>query len=244
LEIPNTALKIFNGSEQITKELVESGLIFLINKPLHWTSFDVVNKLRFALRHQFGIKKLKVGHAGTLDPLATGLMIICCGKYTKMIENFSGLSKTYTAQIKLGATTATYDAEAQEENIKLVDLTSIQIEQALDHFKGEIDQVPPIFSAIKVNGKSAYTLARRGKDVELKSRRIAIHKIKLINLKLPHLEVFCDVSKGTYIRSIAHDLGQLLGFGGYLTALVRNSIGTFHLNQGFDLDELLDHIRQ
>jgi tRNA pseudouridine55 synthase len=244
LEIPNTALKIFNGSEQITKELVESGLIFLINKPLHWTSFDVVNKLRFALRHQFGIKKLKVGHAGTLDPLATGLMIICCGKYTKMIENFSGLSKTYTAQIKLGATTATYDAEAQEENIKLVDLTSIQIEQALDHFKGEIDQVPPIFSAIKVNGKSAYTLARRGKDVELKSRRIGIHEIKLINLKLPHLEVFCDVSKGTYIRSIAHDLGQLLGCGGYLTALVRNSIGTFHLNQAFDLDELLDHIRQ
>ncbi|HMP28617.1 MAG TPA: tRNA pseudouridine(55) synthase TruB [Saprospiraceae bacterium] len=242
-KINTAALRFFNERTELTRELIEEGLVFLIDKPLHWTSFDVVNKLRYALRGKFGIKKLKVGHAGTLDPLADGLIIVCCGKYTKIIDNLLNEHKSYTAIIKLGAVTATYDAEAAEENILKTDhLTVEDVNKALEDFKGKIQQVPPIYSAIKISGKSAYELARRGKDVILSPRTVEILNLEVISFDNPYLTLITEVSKGTYIRSLAHDIGSALNVGGYLVKLRRESIGCFKVDQGFHLERVLSLI--
>lgn len=202
------------------REAFAAGKVILIDKPLHWTSFDVVRKIRNTLQ----IKK--VGHAGTLDPLATGLLIVCTGKFTKKINEFMGAEKEYTGTITLGATTATYDLESNPENFKETSAITLEaIQAAVAQLTGSIKQYPPIYSALKVNGESMYTLARRGEEIELKTRDILVHSFEVSVAEFPiiHFKIVCGT--GTYIRSIAHDLGQLLGCGAHLSSLRRERIG-------------------
>ena len=217
-----------------------TGQVLLINKPLGWTSFDVVNKIRYALRNYTGNKKIKVGHAGTLDPLATGLLIICTGKFTKRIDEYQGMPKSYRATIKLGAETPSYDAETQPS--QTYDISHLNIEDvtaAMQNFVGELDQYPPIYSAIKQDGKKLYELARKGEEVELRPRKVLVTKFELVENKWPEIVADIDCSKGTYIRSLAHDLGKALNAGGYLTGLVRTSIGEFNLREAQELDAFI-----
>jgi tRNA pseudouridine55 synthase len=222
----------------------EEGEILLFDKPYDWTSFDLVQKIRSLLKYRLKLLKIKVGHAGTLDPLATGLMIICTGKATKKIEQLSGLDKEYIATIKLGATTPTYDLESLPENyLPYTHITPELIEAALAKFRGPIEQVPPIFSAIKIKGEKAYELARRGEDIEMKPRSLTIHQLEVVSVDLPTvvLRVFC--SKGTYIRSLAHDIGQALGTGAHLTDLCRTQIGEFSLQNALQLEKFEGNLR-
>ena len=209
------------------------GKVILIDKPLHWTSFDVVRKLRSILQ----IKK--IGHAGTLDPLATGLLMVCTGKFTKKINEYMAAEKEYTGSITLGAITPTYDLESLPEQQKDFSfLTNEMLQSATEKFIGEIQQFPPIYSAIKKDGVALYELARRGVDVELKARNITIHSFELTEIALPvvYFKVVC--STGTYIRSLAHDFGAALGCGGYLSSLRRTKIGTFKVEDAVGMEEL------
>lgn len=216
----------------------EDGEILLFDKPYDWTSFDLVQKIRSLLKYRLKLRKIKVGHAGTLDPLATGLMIICTGKATKKIEQLTGLSKEYMATIALGATTATYDLESVPENAKpFVHVTADDIERVLLQFRGETEQVPPIFSAIKIKGEKAYELARRGQDIEMKPRPITLFELELVEMALPKLVLRVLCSKGTYIRSLAHDIGQALGTGAHLTDLCRTRIGEFSLENALQIEK-------
>ncbi len=216
----------------------KEGLVLLIDKPMDWTSFDVVNKLRFKIKHKLGVKKIKVGHAGTLDPMATGLLILCVGKYTKQIESMTGMDKTYTTTLKLGATTPSYDAESDEDaQFPTKHITSDLIDEVLPQFRGEIKQLPPMFSAIKIKGQKLYNLARKGKTVERTARSLIINECKATRFDLPELDLFIDCSKGTYIRSIGHDLGAALGSGAYLIALRRESIGHFKVENALSIEE-------
>jgi tRNA pseudouridine55 synthase len=213
--------------------LADTGRVLLINKPYQWTSFDVVNKLRYRLK----IKK--VGHAGTLDPLATGLLIICTGKMTKRVEEFMGLEKEYTGIFVLGKTTPSYDLETEiQEGKDASDLTSEQIFQATEALTGNIRQLPPMHSAIKVGGKRAYQFARKGQDVELRTREIEISTFEITQIRLPEVTFRIVCSKGTYIRSIARDFGNALGVGAYLTELCRTRIGNFRLGDALEIDEV------
>lgn len=219
------------------------GAFLLVNKPKFWTSFDVVNKIRSSLKQNLGIKKLKVGHAGTLDPMATGLLIICTGKMTKKLSNYQGLDKTYTGVITLGATTASYDAECDPENVtSLEELTEEEIEAAAISFVGTIMQTPPIYSAIKVDGRPLYMHARAGREVNVEPRPVTIHEFKITQVNLPEVQFEVRCSKGTYIRSLAHDFGQKLGVGGYLSELTRTAIGPYKLKEAKDLEALIDYI--
>lgn len=228
------------------------GALLLIDKPLEWTSFDVVNKLRHTLRYTLGIKgrtKVKVGHAGTLDPMATGLLLICTGKYTKKINDLTLLSKSYTGNIKLGATTPSYDAEADEDMQYSTDHISKElIESKIGQFRGDIMQKPPIYSAIKKKGEKLYQLARRGETVEIEPRPVTIFDFK-IEYDHPDytewdcLPFFSEVSKGTYIRSLAHDFGQALDSGGYLTGLRRTAVAEYSVEDAFSVDEAVEWIR-
>jgi len=210
-----------------TKEDFEQGQVLLINKPLEWTSFDVVQKLRYI------IKIKKIGHAGTLDPLATGLLIICTGKFTKKINEYMAQEKEYTGTFTLGATTPTYDLESDPENFKPFDhITEEEIKSATLRFTGEIQQVPPAHSAIKVGGKRVYELARQGKEVKLEPRKVTIKEFEIVKINpiaigLPviHFRVVCTT--GTYIRSLAKDFGEALGCGAYLSSLCRTRIGEY-----------------
>ena len=211
----------------------EEGLHLLVDKPIEWTSFDVVNKLRYIL------KTKKIGHAGTLDPLATGLLIICTGKMTKHIDEFQGLEKEYTGQLVLGQTTPSYDLET--EPTPAVDITPINDEQILAaarSFVGKIQQVPPIHSSIKVNGQRAYSLARKGQSPELKSRAVEIKEFEITAISKPTVNFRVVCSKGTYIRSLANDLGHLLGTGAYLSQLCRTRIGEYLLKDAMTLETL------
>ena len=221
------------------KNPFEEGKVLLINKPLEWTSFDAVRKIRNLIR----IKK--VGHAGTLDPLATGLLIICTGKFTKKINEYMAQEKEYTGAFTLGATTPTYDLESKPENIKPTEnLTEEMIKGATNHFIGEILQVPPAHSAIKVDGKRVYELARKGKEVKLEPRRITIKVFEIIKIEMPvvHFRVVC--STGTYIRSLANDFGEKLGCGAYLSSLCRTRIGEFSLNDAMSIEEFAATVQQ
>lgn len=216
----------------------ENGETLLIDKPLHWTSFDVVNKIRYATRTK------KVGHAGTLDPLATGLLIICTGKNTKTIDQIQGLSKVYTGIFQLGATTASYDAETPiQQTFDTQHLTTQQILNTAPQFVGNILQTAPAFSAIKVNGKKLYEQARKGKETPKVERPVTIHQFNITNIELPfvHFEVHC--SKGTYIRALAHDFGQALQNGAFLKELRRTQIGNFNINQAYSLPQFLEIIK-
>ncbi len=217
-----------------------SGEVLLIDKPLNWTSFDVVNKIRYLLKHHLGIKKIKVGHAGTLDPLASGLVIVCTGKFTKKIDEYQGMTKEYIANVRFGATTPTYDLESEPdgtfpfEHIGKNDLKNVLTEK----FSGEIEQVPPAFSAIKVKGQKAYELARKGNKVELKSRKVTIHNIDITRFDMPDVTLDIKCSKGTYIRSLAHDIGKALNSGAHLTGLRRTCIGDFSVDDAININDL------
>jgi tRNA pseudouridine55 synthase len=209
------------------------GTFLLVNKPIEWTSFDVVNKLRHIL------KTKKIGHAGTLDPLATGLLIICTGKMTKTIDTFQGLEKEYTGKFVIGQTTASYDLETTPTPPKeILHISREEIMDAAQTFKGKIQQVPPAHSSIKVNGKRAYSLARKGHDVELKAREIEIKEFEITNISIPEVTFRVVCSKGTYIRSLVHDLGAALGVGAYLSELCRTRIGTFVLENAETLEQI------
>lgn len=223
-------------NEEVRKGF-EDGSVILIDKPLHWTSFDVVRKIRGAIQ----IKK--VGHAGTLDPLATGLLIVCTGKFTKKINEYMAKEKEYTGSFTLGAVTPTYDLESNPENPKDVSSISNEIIHAtVEKFLGETYQKPPIYSAIKKKGTPLYELARRGEDTELEPRRIFIQSFDITKIEMPvvHFKIVC--STGTYIRSIAHDFGVELGCGAYLSALRRTRIGEFDVDNAKSVDEFLKSI--
>lgn len=213
---------------KLTLEDFKNGQVLLIDKPLTWTSFQVVNKLRWHIRKTFDIKKIKVGHAGTLDPLATGLLIICTGKFTKKIHEYQAQTKEYTGVITLGATTPSYDLETEiNQTFPIKHLTNELIHKTTKQFTGEVFQKPPIFSAIKKDGKRLYELARAGETTEIKSRQVTIEQFKITNINLPEIEFKIVCSKGTYIRSIAYDFGLALNSGGHLTKLRRTKIGDY-----------------
>ncbi|AYZ11273.1 tRNA pseudouridine(55) synthase TruB [Chryseobacterium arthrosphaerae] len=220
----------------MTAEDLQSGHIFLLDKPLDWTSFQAVNKMKYKLKREFNLpKKFKIGHAGTLDPRATGLLIVCCGKFTKKIPEIQDAPKEYWTEIKIGVQTESYDTEKPE--ILHQDITHIseeQVNEALEKFVGEIEQKPPVYSAIKIDGERAYNLARAGEEVEMKSRKTTIHYIKDITVNFPLISFTVGCSKGTYIRSLAHDIGQELGVGAYLTQLRRTKIGDYAIENATD----------
>jgi tRNA pseudouridine55 synthase len=223
-----------------SKEAFLEGQLLLIDKPLEWTSFQLVNKIRWAIRKTYGIQKIKVGHAGTLDPLATGLMLICTGKKTKQIDQFMGLDKSYSGTFRLGATTPSYDLETALSDPKPIDHISPElITKTRDCFLGKIQQKPPLHSAIKKDGKRLYTLARAGETTEISSREITIISFEVTPNKLPDITFLVTCSKGTYIRSLAHDFGQVLGCGAHLTSLSRTAIGTYNLDDSLTLDSFL-----
>lgn len=232
-------------SEKKPDNPFSKGLIFGVEKPLHWTSFDVVNKVRYLLTKRLKIKKLKVGHAGTLDPLATGVVVLCTGKSTKMIESLQAHSKTYRTTIKLGATTPSYDMETEVDRRFPTDHISRElVEKTLQTFVGRIQQVPPTFSACKVEGKRAYEMARAGKDVELQAKEIEIHDIRLLNCAQDEIEIEVDCGKGTYIRALARDIGEALGSGGYLTALRRTRSGNVDEASLVKMEDVSEWIEQ
>ncbi len=215
----------------MTLEDYKNGQVLLIDKPLQWTSFQVVNKLRWHIRKKFNIKKIKVGHAGTLDPLATGLLIICTGKFTKKIEDYQGQIKEYTGELTLGATTPSYDLEtAIDKTFPVSHLTDALIIAATKKFVGEIDQKPPIFSAIKKDGKRLYEFAREGKTTTIKSRKVTISTFEITKIDLPKVNFRVVCSKGTYIRSLAYDFGKALNSGAHLSGLRRTKIGNFSVD--------------
>lgn len=220
-----------------TRACFEAGKVLLIDKPLHWTSFDVVRKIRNSIR----IKK--VGHAGTLDPLATGLLIICTGKFTKRINEFMAQEKEYTGSFTLGAVTPTYDLESEPEKIKDTSaITAAMIQAATGRFIGNIKQLPPVYSAIKKQGTALYELARRGEEVELEPRDVTIRVFDITGIEMPvvHFRIIC--STGTYIRSVANDFGAALGCGGYLSGLRRTRIGDFRVEDAMFLDAFIESL--
>jgi len=220
------------------------GAVLYIDKPLNWTSFDVVNKIRKSLRQQLGIKKIKVGHAGTLDPLATGLVIICTGKATKQIMQFQDMDKAYTARVRLGATTPSFDLETEiDQTYPWEHITSDRIKQALLKLSGDQEQMPPLFSAKSVDGKRAYAMARKGKEMELKSQMIHISRLELISQELPDLILNVECSKGTYIRSLARDLGSILDSGAHITGLRRTRIGPYHVDNAISIENFLENLK-
>jgi len=213
------------------------GEILLFDKPYTWTSFSLVKKVRYLIQKHLGIKNLKVGHTGTLDPLATGLMILCTGRSTKLIESIQSDVKEYIATIGLGKTTPCFDLEKDFDGEYPVEhITQKLIESALENFKGEIDQVPPVFSAKNVDGKRAYSYARKGTSIEMKPNKVTIHNIEIINFDLPTLTLNIKCSKGTYIRSLARDIGLALESGAHLAGLRRTASGNYNIKDAMNID--------
>ena len=221
------------------------GEVLYVAKPLNWTSFNLVSKLRWKLQKTLKIKKLKVGHAGTLDPLATGVMIICTGKSTKLIESFQYQTKEYIATLELGATTPSFDLELPVDGTYPTEhITRKLVDEVIPHFTGEIWQVPPVYSAVKVDGKRAYDYARDGQEVELKPKLLVIDEIEVLDFTLPVLKIRVVCSKGTYIRALARDIGLALGSGAHLIALERTRIGEVKLEDCWQIDDLVLHVEQ
>lgn len=220
----------------MTAEDFLNGQILLIDKPLTWSSFQAVNKLKYVLKKRYDLpKKFKIGHAGTLDPLATGLLIICTGKFTKKITEIQSQEKEYTGTITVGATTPSYDLETEiDATFPTAHITDALIKETTQQFLGEIDQKPPVFSAIKKDGKRLYEHARAGEEVEIKARKTTIYEFEITRIQLPEIEFRIKCSKGTYIRSIAYDFGIALQSGGHLTALRRTKIGNYDVNNAVD----------
>ena len=215
---------------------IKEGKVILIDKPINWTSFDVVNYIRKSLQHKFKIKKIKVGHAGTLDPLATGLLIICIGKQTKNISKYQDLAKTYTGKFKLGESTPSFDAETDvNEKFEYNHITINNLKKLANEFIGNSLQKPPIFSAIKKDGKRLYNYARENKEIEIDKREIQIYDFEILDFNSPYVEFKIDCSKGTYIRTIANDFGKRLNSGSYLYELRRTNIGEFSVLNAIDI---------
>jgi tRNA pseudouridine55 synthase len=229
--------------ENIRTTDFRTGAFLLVDKPAGWTSFDVVNKIRGSLRHAYNIRKIKVGHAGTLDPLATGLLLICTGRYTKRLSELEGLDKEYTGEMVLGGTTASYDSETPVENaMPYSQITEEEILSATSGFKGAIAQIPPMYSAIKMDGKPLYKKARKGEEVVREPREVHVEIFEIVEIALPVIKFRISCSKGTYVRSLIHDLGQKLGVGAYMTALRRTKIGQFHVDEAWGVHELTAEI--
>ena len=228
-----------------TVEDYKNGQLLLIDKPLEWTSFQVVNKLRWHIRKTFDIKKIKVGHAGTLDPLATGLLIICTGKKTKQIEQYQAQVKTYTGAFVLGSTTTSYDLETDvDATFPTAHITEDLIHQTTAQFTGNIEQFPPLFSALKKDGKRLYEFARAGKEVSISARNISVDFFKITAIRGLEVDFEIQCSKGTYIRSLAHDFGKALNSGAHLSALRRTKIGAFSVDDAMSVDAFMDSLKK
>ena len=227
----------------MTEEDYRNGQVLLIDKPLTWTSFQVVNKLRWEIKQRFNIKKIKVGHAGTLDPLATGLLIICTGKQTKQIDTYQGQVKEYTGTFTVGGTTPSYDLEtAVEKTFPTAHISEELLHKTTEQFTGEIQQKPPIFSAIKKDGKRLYELARKGETTEIKERTVTVSKFEITKVNLPEVGFRIICSKGTYIRSIAFDYGRALNSGAHLSALRRTKIGNFCVDDALSVEAFIEKL--
>lgn len=223
----------------------KEGEVLYFDKPLKWTSFAVVNKIRYHLCRKLGVKKLKVGHAGTLDPLATGVMIICTGKATKRIEEFQYHTKEYVATLQLGATTPSYDLEKEiDATYPTEHITRELVEETLKRFIGSIEQVPPAFSACKIDGERAYELARKGEEVNLKPKTLVIDEIELLECNLPEIKIRVVCSKGTYIRALARDIGEALDSGAHLTGLIRTRVGDVKLEDCMQVESFTEWLDQ
>jgi tRNA pseudouridine55 synthase len=228
----------------ISGDQFKDGQVLLIDKPLNWTSFQVVNKLRWEIRNRFNFKKIKVGHAGTLDPLATGLLVVCTGKMTKSITDFQGQEKEYTGIIRLGSTTPSYDLETEiDQKFPTEHLNHEMIYDAVNTFNGEIEQYPPIFSALKKEGKRLYEFARSGESVDIKPRKVSITEFEITNINNLDVSFRIKCSKGTYIRSIANDFGKILNSGGHLINLRRTKIGVFDVTNALSPIEFIDTLK-
>jgi len=227
----------------MTLEELKKGQVLLLDKPLNWTSFDVVNKIRYAILKKHNIKRFKVGHAGTLDPLATGLLILCVGKATKTINQLQNQTKEYIGTFTIGATTPSYDMETEIDQTYPTDhINESLIKEKVKDFIGEQDQFPPIFSAIKKNGKKLYEHARKGEKVKIDARRIEIFEFEITEINLPEIHFRVKVSKGTYIRSLAFDYGKALGSGAYLSSLKRTKIGNFSIENAVSHQNWIDEV--
>ena len=218
---------------------VIEGQLLLIDKPLNWTSFQVVNKIRWELKNKFGIKKLKVGHAGTLDPLATGLLLVCTGKMTKEISEIQALVKEYTGSFTMGATTPSYDLETSIDGTFPIDhLDDNALKEVINQFIGVVDQYPPVFSAIKKHGRRLYKYARRAEEIKINSRQVEILAFELTEIKLPTIDFYVKCSKGTYIRSLANDYGKALRSGAHLSSLRRTAIGLHRIEDAYTIEQI------
>ena len=227
-----------------TAEAFQQGQTLLIDKPLHWSSFQAVNNIKWLLKKELGLKKIKVGHAGTLDPLATGLLIICTGKNTKTISDIQGQEKEYTGTIELGATTPSYDLETEiDQHFPIDHITSELLEETKAKFIGLIEQRPPIFSALKKDGKRLYEHARKGETVEISTRPITIYGLSFPSINLPSVDFKVQCSKGTYIRSLAYDIGVALSSGAHLTALRRTKIGNYDVSNALTIEEFENQLK-
>jgi tRNA pseudouridine55 synthase len=230
-------------SEKMT--VFEEGQVLLFNKPLYWTSFDLVNKVRIMIRSSFGIKKIKVGHAGTLDPLASGLMIICTGRATKKIDGYRDLDKEYVATFHIGETTPSFDLETETDGQYATDhINEELVRKVLESFIGEQKQLPPMYSAKLIAGKRAYEYARKGIQKELEPVKVFFREIELLSYGIPEIKIRLVCSKGTYIRSFARDFGLALKSGSYLSALERTAIGPFHVRESYDIEKFQEYIEQ
>jgi tRNA pseudouridine55 synthase len=222
-----------------------NGEILCFDKPLEWTSFDLVNKVRYMIKRKLGVKKFKIGHAGTLDPLATGVLIVCTGKATKRIEEFQYQTKEYVATLRLGATTPSFDLEQEiDAEYPTEHVTREMVEETLKSFLGEIQQIPPVYSAVKVNGKRAYDYARKGNEVELKPKLLVIDEIELLDCQLPYITIRVVCSKGTYIRALARDIGVALKSGAHLTSLRRTRVGEFKVENCISLEQFQNIVNE
>jgi len=220
-------------------ESFPGGIVLVLDKPLHWTSADAVRKIKFRLQRYFNLKNIKVGHAGTLDPLATGVLLICIGKATRSAESIQAERKEYIADIRFGATTPCYDLEKEiDQTYPHEHITQELIESLLDGMKGEIDQIPPVFSAKLIDGKRAYELARAGKETEMKPSRVSIYDLQVINWQNPDLKIAISCSKGTYIRSFARDIGVAAQSGAHLSGLIRSASGCFRVENGLSMADV------
>jgi tRNA pseudouridine55 synthase len=235
MKIPNIDL--------IHPESLKAGMLIAINKPLQWTSFDVVSKIKVAAKYKWGIPKIKIGHAGTLDPLASGLLLICSGRMTREIDTYQAAIKTYEGAFMLGATRPSYDMETEiNEVFSTAHITADMIREVSELLTGKLDQFPPVFSAVKKEGKRLYDYARQGIDVKLESRKVEVFEFDVDDAEFPliHFKIIC--SKGTYIRSLAHDFGRMLGSGAYLYKLIRTGIGDYSLDNSWELDQFLEQV--
>ncbi|WP_338356361.1 tRNA pseudouridine(55) synthase TruB [Yeosuana marina] len=227
----------------LTPEDYLSGQVLLIDKPLHWTSFQVVNKLRWEIRQAFKLKKIKVGHAGTLDPLATGLLVLCTGKMTKQIDTFQGQIKEYTGTLVLGSTTPSFDLETGiDSTFETSHITADLIHETTKQFIGDINQKPPVFSALKKDGKRLYEFARAGEVVDIKSRAVSVSEFEITKIDNLHIDFRIVCSKGTYIRSLAHDFGKALDSGAHLSALRRTKIGDFDVKNAISIEDFIKNL--